>query len=97
MKKSTIRKVVRTLIWHINNSEKLLTDKWKKNSTKKPVTKLVLSQNWFVNLSEYTGIFWDFFLIFQIFFFSFEKTIKSHEIWICFRKKTTYYTQEVSG
>ena len=38
-----------------------------------------------------------FFLIFEIFFGRFEKTIKSHEIWIFFRKKTKHYTQEVSG
>ena len=38
-----------------------------------------------------------FFLILKIFFWIFEKTIKSHEIWICSRKKTKHYTQEVSG
>ena len=29
----------------------------------------------------------DFFLIFETFFFSFERTTKSREIWICFRKR----------
>ena len=41
-------------------------------------------------------IFSDFFLIFEIFFSRSEKTIKSHEIWICFQKKITHYTQEGS-
>ena len=39
--------------------------------------------------------FFRFFLILEIFFFGFGKTIKSHEIWICFRKKSTHYTKEV--
>ena len=34
-------------------------------STKKPVTSLFLSQNWFVNLSESRWIFSDFFVIFE--------------------------------
>ena len=38
-----------------------------------------------------------FFSNFRNFFFSFEKTMKNHEIQICFRKKGTHYTQEVSG
>ena len=41
--------------------------------------------------------FFRFFLIFEIFFFSFEQTMKSHEIRICSRKKTRHYAQEVSG
>ena len=29
--------------------------------------------------------------------FSFEQMIKIYEIRICFRKKTTHYTEEISG
>ena len=38
----------------------------------------------------------EFFLIFDFFFF-FEKAMKNHEIWICFHKNITHYTQEISG
>ena len=54
--------------------------------TKKTDILTFFSQNWFVNLSEYIRIFSDFFLIFEFFFFSFDKTIKINEIWIYFRK-----------
>ena len=37
--------------------------------TKKTITQLFFSQNWFVNLSEYIWIFSDFFLTFEFFFF----------------------------
>ena len=39
----------------------------------------------------------DFFPIFEFFFFSFEKMIKTLEIWIFFYKKIAHYAQEVSG
>ena len=58
-------------------------------------SKFLLSQNWILNSSEYIWIFSDFFLIFN-FFFSYKKR-SSHEIWICFRKKTRHYTQEAAG
>ena len=47
----------------------------------------------FSNTYEFFQIYFNF----AFFFFSIEKTIKSHEIWICPRKKTRHYTQEVSG
>ena len=40
--------------------------------------------------------FFRFFLICEFFFLVLKKRL-SHEIWIWFRKKTTYYTQKISG
>ena len=47
------------------------------------------------NIYEFFQIF--FFLMFEIFFLSFEKTIISYEIYICFLKKATHYTEKVAG
>ena len=58
--KSTIRKVSNSGRFQ-KFSNKLMQEN---GSTKKLVTQLFFSQNWFVNLSEYIWTFSDFFLIF---------------------------------
>ena len=54
-----------------------------------------LSQNWFVNLSEYIWFFLDYFLIFEILFFSFVKTVKSRNLDIASQKHYALYSRSI--
>ena len=57
--------MLRTLILHINNFQKLLTNYWKKKFKKTGNVTFFLTQNWFVNLTGYIWIFSDYFSIFE--------------------------------